>query len=36
MSSRMEYSTVLIDAFHVDSELFFEDIDLIVYGQGCR
>lgn len=30
MPSRMEYAPVFVDAFHVDAELFLEDVNLAV------
>ena len=37
MTACVEDAAVLVNAFHIDAQLFFQDVDLVVYGQdgGC-
>ena len=37
MTASVEDTAVLVNAFHIDAQLFFQDVDLVVYGQdsGC-
>ena len=32
MTASVEDTAVLVNAFHIDAQLFFQDVDLVVYG----